>query len=303
MSWFIIALIAPFFWTITSYIDKYLISKYFKGGGIGALMILSAMIGFILLPIIYIIEPGAINLKMSFAIVLTLNGVLYVMGILPYLYAMKEGEASVVVPLFQLTPLFSYFLALIILKETLTVSQIIASLFIVFGAIIISINPGHGQKKFKAKVFWLMVLSSFIIALNSLIFKFVAIRTTFWTTSFWEYVGFSIFAVILFVFARSYRRQFLLVFKHNRLTVLTINGINEILNILAKIILNFATILAPLALAWVATGFQPFFVLLFGVLLAFFFPKITDESLNKKYLLQKAIAIIIMFIGTYLLNI
>ena len=86
MNWFLIALIAPILWAITNHIDKYLISKYFKGGSVGALMIFSSIIGFLLLPVIYFIEPGVLNVQLSFIIILVLNGFLYVVGLLPYFY-------------------------------------------------------------------------------------------------------------------------------------------------------------------------------------------------------------------------
>lgn len=301
MNWFLIALIAPILWSITNHLDKYLISRFFKGGSIGALMIFSAIIGFLLLPVIFFIDPNVINLKLSLACLLIANGALYIVGLLPYFYALEKDEASIVVPLFQLIPIFSYVLALIILDEHLTTIQVIASLLIIVGAVLISIENNGGKQKFKTAVFWLMTLSSFLIALNGLIFKHVAIQENFWVTSFWEYVGIALFAIFLLFFVKSYRKQFLFVFKNNKIKVLTINGANEVINILAKLSMSLATLLAPLALAWVVNGFQPFFVLFFGILLATFFPKLTNESLNKKFLIQKLIAIIIMFIGVYLI--
>lgn len=67
--------------------------------------------------------------------------------------------------------------------------------------------------------------------------------------------------------------------------------------------MNFATLLAPLALVWVVNGFQPFFVLLYGVIITLFFPKFGTESLLKKHLVQKVVAILIMFVGVLLLNV
>lgn len=302
MNWFLIALVAPFFWAITNHIDKYLINRYFRSGGVGALMIFSAIIGIVLLPIIYLIEPDVIYLKTSFAIFMILNGILYVVGLLPYFYALAEDEASIVVPLFQLIPFFGYLLALVVLNESLTLLQIIASLLVLSGAILISLDYNKEKNKFKVKVFWLMVLSSFLVALNGLIFKFIAIGENFWITSFWEYVGFSITGIILLTFIKSYRNQFFFIFKNNRLAVLSINGTNEILNIIAKMVMNFATILAPLALVWVVNGFQPFFVFILGIILTVFSPALGKESMLKKHLMQKFATIVIMFIGVYFLN-
>lgn len=39
MTWFFIALIGPALWSMGNHIDKYLLQKYLRGGGIGALII------------------------------------------------------------------------------------------------------------------------------------------------------------------------------------------------------------------------------------------------------------------------
>ena len=301
MNWFFIALIAPVLWAITNHIDKHLINKYFKGGGVGALLIFSSLIGIFVLPLILIIQPNVFSIEPLLALLITFNGFLYVLGLLPYYYALRDDEASVVVPLFQTIPVFSYILAFIVLGETLTSIQIIASLLIIIGAILLSLDLN--KKKLKKKVFWLMLLASFSVALNGLIFKFVAIKGDFWTTSFWEYIGFAILSIILLIFINPYRKQFLSALKLNRIPVLSWSTANEIFNITAKMVMNFATLLAPLALVWMVNSFQPFFVLIFGVILTLFFPYLGKETLVKKHLIQKIVAIAIMFTGVYILNI
>ncbi|MDP2672158.1 MAG: EamA family transporter [Candidatus Daviesbacteria bacterium] len=302
MNWFFIALLAPALWSVTNHIDKYLISKYFRGGGTGSLMIFSSLIGLFVVPFVYVFHPNVFNIQPTLAILIAFNGFLYVLGLLPYIYALQKDEASIVVPLFQTIPVFSYVLAYFVLGETLTTQQIIASMLVILGAITLSLDLTDKKPKFKKVVFGLMFLSSFMVALNGLIFKFVAIQADFWTTSFWEYVGFALLAFILFTFIKSYREQFLSVVKANKVPVLSLNALNEVINIIAKLSMNFATLLAPLALVWVVNGFQPFFVLLYGVVITLFFPKFGTESLLKKHLIQKVIAILIMFVGVYFLN-
>jgi len=303
MTWFYIALIPPALWAATNHIDKYLVSKYFKGGGIGALMIFSSIIGLFILPFILIIHPHLL-IQPSIILLIILNGFLYLLATLPYLYALNKDEASVAAPIFQLIPVFSFFLAWFLLKETLTISQILGGVLILAGAIVIAIGLSEKGKKahLKKGVFLLMLLSSFLYALNFLFFKYFAIQSTFWTTSFWEYVGFVIFGIILFVFIKPYRLEFINVMRKNRVAVLSINGINEVLNIIGKLSFNFASLLAPITLTWIIDGFQPFFILLFGVLLTVFFPHISKEKIVGKHMAQKVIAIFIMFVGAYILN-
>jgi drug/metabolite transporter (DMT)-like permease len=302
MNWFLIALIPPALWSATNHLDKYLISKYFKGSGVGALMVFSSLIGVFLLPIIIILHPEVLSISLN-SILIAINGFLYILAVLPYFYALQKDEASICVPLFQLIPVFSYVLAYFILGETLTNNQILGGLLVVAGAIGISLDLSNKKKiKFKKEVFWLMMLSSIIFALNFLFFKYFAIQSSFWYTSFWEYVGFTIFAALLMIFVKSYREQFISVMKTNRVFVITLNGLNEILNIIAKISFNFASLLTPITVTWIVNGFQPFFVFTYGVILTLLFPKIVNEKIDKNSIVHKITAILIMFAGTYFIN-
>lgn len=301
MNWFAIAFIAPLFWAISNHIDKYLIEKYFKEGGVGALIIFSALIGIVLLPVVYIIHPDVFSINLKLASLIAVGGSIYILGLIPYLYAIAEDEASIVSPLFQTIPVFGYILALIFLKENLSLLQIFASLLVILGAVGLTLDIN--KRKFKKKVFWLMMLASFSVALNGLIFKFVAIQADFWTTIFWEYVGFSIVAIILLVFIEPYKKQFFLVLKSNTLRVLEVNMINELINVAAKAIMNFATLLAPLALVWIINGAQPLFVIIIGIIITIFFPHLGKEDILKKHLIQKIAGVCVIFLGLYLLNI
>jgi len=267
------------------------------------LVIFSSLIGLFLLPIIYLFKPSVIDISFWFAALMMINGFLYIITLIPYLYALQRNDTSTVVPLYQLIPVFTYGLGMIFLKENLTISQIIASLLIIIGATGISFEYSLGKVKINKKSLLLMVLSCFLIALNLVVFKFVAVKESFWTTSFWEYIGFSMCALLLLIFIDSYRKQFTSLFKKNKFKILSINAINEVINIVGKIIINFVSLLMPVTLVSVIGGVQPFFVLILGVLLTLFFPKIIKERIEKKYLLQKLAAIFIMFIGAYLLNI
>lgn len=88
MNWFYIALVAPALWSVTNHIYKYLIGKYFRGGGTGSLMIFSALIGLFVVPVIYAFHPNVFNISWFYAVLITFNGFLYALGLLPYIYAL-----------------------------------------------------------------------------------------------------------------------------------------------------------------------------------------------------------------------
>jgi hypothetical protein len=81
-----------------------------------------------------------------------------------------------------------------------------------------------------------------------------------------------------------------------------VNITNEIVNIVAKISFNYATVLAPVTLIWIVNGIQPFFVFLFGIILTVLFPRISKEDISKRTLVQRGLAIVAITIGVYLVN-
>jgi drug/metabolite transporter (DMT)-like permease len=301
MNWFLIAFISTTLFSVTNFFDKYLVSKYFQKRGLGVLVIFAALTGLVLLPIILIISRGQVfAIPLRETLILMASGVVFVFAILPYLFALRSEDASLVAPFFQSIPVYSYFLGLIFLHENLSGWQIFSSLLIISGAIGLSIDF-TGKNVFRWRVFGLMMLSSFLYALNVFLFKFMERDSDFWTTSFWEYTGFSLTAVAMLAISR-YRQEFIESFKVNGLKVISINAVNEVINIVAKMILNFATLLAPLALIGAVGGMQPLVVLFLGFILTVFFPKTFNENIARKMLTQKVVFIILIFIGAYLLN-
>ena len=203
-------------------------------------------------------------------------------------------------------PIFSYLLALIFLGEQLNIGQILAGLVIILGAVILTLEIKTSEKiKFKSTIFWLMLASSFIYSLNLFIFKFVGLESGFWQTSFWEYAGFIISAIFIWIFIPKWRQDFLKImhgFRTNAFQIFSINALNETLNIVAKMIFNFASLLAPLALVSLVNGFQPVFVLIYGIILTLLWPHLGKENIAKKDLLQKILAILIILLGAYLIQ-
>ena len=294
MSWFFIALLSPVLHAAANHIDKYLLSRYFKGGGTATLIIFSSIFGLVVLPFIVLIEPNVLDITPSHALLLLLSGIIYTVYLIPYFYALNQDEASIVVPLFQTVPIFGYILAYFVLGETLNNQQIFASLLIISGAVFLSLDLNQKRLTIKKNIFLAMLLSSFLVALGALIFKFVAIQETFWVSSFWNYIGYAIVGSFLLTFIKSYRKQFLKVIHRNKLSILTVNSFNEILFIIGALGMTFASLLAPLALVLVVDGLQPFFVLVYGIIITLFLPKLGEESLLKKDLIQKIIAILLL---------
>lgn len=302
MDWLILAFIAPLLWAISNFIDKFLVEKHFKGG-IGTLVMYSCFIGLPVAILVAIFNPNVFNINPATAIFIIANGFVYIGYLFPYLKALNKADTSVVVPLFQIIPVFDYLLALLILGEVLSNMQIIGSLMIIGGAVGISIKFKGKKTRLRGDVIRLMLFACLLIAINSVMFKFFAIDTDFWTVTFWENVGLAVFGLILLISVRRYRNDFISSFKKNGKKIIALNAFNEIISIIGIIIFTYAFMFAPLALVSVINGFQPLFVFLIGATLTIFFPSLIKEELNKKIILQKVIFIGLMIWGAYLLGV
>jgi drug/metabolite transporter (DMT)-like permease len=301
MNWFFLALFSTTLFSITAFFDKYLVSKFFKKKGAAVLTFFTALTGVLLLPVILIIKPDVSRILIGDIIILTSSGIIFVFALLPYYLVLRKEDVSSVTPYYQAIPVFAYLLGLLFLHEQLTILQIIASLLIVLGAIGLTIDRSAKASKVNWRVFWLMMASVLMYALNSFAFKFVEERSDFWTTSFWEYVGFALAAAAILAI-KKYRRQVAETFRVNAKKIVAISLTNDIIYLTGKVILNYASLLAPLALVSVVGSAQPFVVLILGVVLTILMPKIFKEDISRRTLTRKAAFIVLIIAGAVILN-
>lgn len=302
MTWFLFTIISPVLNAAVNYIDKYLIEKVVEGRGVGSLIIFSALMGLPVAFLILLFGPNVFDISTKNALLIMFNGTLYVAWVLPYLYALEKDEASVVAPLFQLSSVLALVLGYFVLGEILSTTQLVGCFLILIGALGLTTEKSSAGFKLKLSPLFLIGISCFFIALSGIIFKYVALEESFWTTSFWENIGIFLSSLVLFL-VPSYRRQFLNVVRTNGPKIVALNTANESIVIIGKITLNYATLLAPVSVVYfVAEGFQPFFVLVYGIFLSIFFPKLTNENIQSSVIFRKLLAIVIMFVGTYLLS-
>lgn len=302
-NWFYLSLVAPIVWTIVNHFDKYLLSRVFKNNGTGALFIFSGLFSiFVTISIILFFDSSVLSLPLRDILILLVTGSLNGFAFYLYLYVLNTEETSIVVPLLQLTPVFTYLLGYIVLGEVLTSQQLIASLIVLCGVLLISIDLDIDNKVgIKHSALGLVALASLLFALHDVLFKFIAVKDSFINSTFWQYLGVTCVAVCTFIFSKKYRDQFLQMVRLNNFKIISLNISSEILYITGNLFSNFATLFAPVVLVSVVGSYQPLFVFTVGILLTVFLPKIADEKITIRHLLQKLVSIIIIIIGTYLL--
>lgn len=305
MNWFFLAILGPIFWSVNTHFDKFILSKYNKERGVESVFFFSSSFSLLFFLAILIFKNNEIFSYSNLPNIpfFLLPGILNALGLYFYLQSLKTEESSIVVALFQLTPVFAYFLGYLILGEILTPTQIFASLLILVGACILSFGFEEGNRIFiKWKMVGFISLSAFCFAFNDVLFKkFTIYQGSFFTSLFWQHVGIFIVGMCFFVFLKQHRNDFILLLKNSRAKLFILNGINELFYVLGNLISNLATLFAPVALILVVNTYQTVFTFVFGMLLTLFFPYIVTEKISKRHLLHRILAIVIILLGSYFL--
>ena len=296
-----LAILASFIWAVSNHIDKFMISEIEPKDSIKILLVFSTLIaGIVLTPIWLILSNFDVSISLTSLISILAGAVVYIIAIVFYFKAMEENDASIVIVMSQMLPIFSYILALILFKETLSLAKIIGSIIIMFSAVIISFDfkERNSKKKFKALI--LMTLSSVFCAIYFILFDVGIRNSSYYSCAFWYQIGLLIMGIFLLLL-RTFREPFVKAIRRNGKRYLILNTINEVLNLIAHLLVNYANLLIPIALVNVLNGFQGAFVFILGILGTIFFPKYIKEDLSKSAVIQKIICIVIGIIGLIIL--
>lgn len=302
MTWFLIAIIGPALYAMTNHIDKILLEKYFKDGGVGTLILFSSLLSALAIPFLFLGDTTVLDVNLFNIFILATVGLINILLLWLYLMALKDDEASIIIVFYQLVPVLGLILGYFILDEVLTNLQLIAMSIIILGTSIVSFEVNTDNKfKLRKKTIYYMTAASFCWALSGVIFKYVALEVNVWRSLFWEHLVLVIVGILIYLLVPTYRNHFKLAIKNNSKSILALNFTNEALYLLGNFAVAFAYLLAPVSLVLLTESFQPIFVFIIGLFLTLFFPEISSETITLKNFIQKILAIIITGIGTLLL--
>jgi len=293
MEWYIFALLAPAFWALNNVFIKFLITNKFKSHFpmIFAVISMDAIFAFAVLvfaPVIFVFPYSVFALAVGF---------MPLLAFWFYARALMKEEVSRIVTLFQLIPVFVALLSIVFLGEILGIVQYFGIIVIVFASILISYGRSSG-KPFSG-VLKLMLPFGLIIAVYTISDKTLLGYMDFWSVFFWNVLGTFCGALSLLILPRLRSEilgAILTVGKRALLTTFIGEGLYVIGTICSLVALSLVE--APLASS--LFGLQPFYVFFYTLALSLFLPRVLKEEIGKSTLLLKISAIVLMFIGTWL---
>jgi len=294
MFWLPITILSYFLFAIVALVDKYLL-----GGPIPSPKVYSFYVGTLgilalaLIPFGFLI-PQPLDIALSL-----LAGAIFIFALLGFYTALRLFEASRVVPAIGgFLPLFTFGLIFLFSwgKETLSLPDLIAFIFLILGSVIIALGK---ERSITLKSLQISALAAFLFSLAFVLTKFVYLEQPFWSGFIWMRIG-GFFIALFFLFSKEVREE---IFRKRVSFKQKTAGLflsNQVLAAGAFISQNWAIALAPLiylAMINALEGIKYFFLLIFVIILSLKFPQIIKEEISRKVLLQKIIAILLIGIG------
>ena len=295
MEWYIYALLAPAFWALNNIFVKFLITTKFKSYVPMISTIIFMDVPFTLA--ILLIAP--INFIFPYTIYAIIVGLLPLLAFWFYSKALLVEEVSRLTTLFQLIPVFVALLSAIFLNEILNPQQYLGIIIIVAASMLISYKKTNGKTSFSNALKY-MIPFGFIIAIYTILEKYLLNHFEFWSLFFWSITGALIGISFLLLFKKP-RKEFTQKISTIGKKNLFLTFIGEGLYVAGALFSLIALTSAEASIASALFGLQPFYIFFYALFLSIFLPKILAEDLNKQTIILKICAITLMFSGTYLI--
>ncbi len=297
MEWFVFALLVPAFWGMNNVFYKFLMTKKFQSyfSMVSFLVFIDLIFAFI----IFLVNPISFNFPyILFAMAI---GLIPLLAFWFYSKALMVEEISRIVPLFQFIPIFVVLLSVMFLNEILGVQRYFGITLIVIASMLISYRKSNGGKSLFS-TFRFMIPFSIVLAIDSVLNKFLLSYLDYWSLFFWSLMGSFIGVVFLLTFSKPRREFFEMVTNIGKRTFL-VTLIGEGIYLLGLICWLIATSLGFVSLVSAFAGLQPFYVFGYMLFLSLFMPKILKEEVSKEVISLKIFSIALMFLGTFLVTV
>lgn len=247
------------------------------------------------IPLIFLIQrPELLPLQLLPVIIaISLIDVLY---LFPYYKALQHADTSVVISLFSLGKIFVPVLAFLLVGEVLALFQYLGFFLIVLSGTFLTLD----FRRFRfTKAFWYMSLCSFLIALEVVLYKY-SFGSVSWSTSFVWADLFSVLFVAPMLLFPPLRHNIYDHFIHFR-QKLPLFVLEEFLTFTGMAALVIAISLTSVTIVNAIGSLQPFFVLLYAVVLKKKIPAAFKEQTDAFSMVRKVSLFAVMAIGVVLL--
>lgn len=292
--WILLPLLAAFFWALTNLGDKYFVEG--KVSNPFVFLFWTTFIGFVALPFYFFFDLKISGINLFWVFVTSVG---YFFCAAFYFLAIKKEEISRVVILYNLVPIFVFGLSFLVLGEVLYKNQLWAFLILLIGGLVSSI---HVKKKgaFWSRALPFMILSILFYAIYSVTLRFVSPQESSYVILWWHLIFMACLSLLLFLFSK-FRSDFKKDFNKYKGQLVLAGLLIFCFDTVAVFFYISALSISPVALVQALLSSQAIMVFLMGVAISLFNKKVLREELDKKNILLKLTALILVVVGICIL--
>jgi len=294
MLWLLIAILAYFFFAISSLGDRYLLI------GPPNPKIYAFYVGVLSILVLLLIPFVGFSIISNYLVAL-LTGLVFLLAILVLYEGLERFEVSRIIPaLGGFLPIFTFLLTYLIIGSQgfFGWPKLISFLLLILGSVLVSLNKSFS---FSLKSLLVAAIAAFLLSLYFVLSKIVFSSASFWSSFIWIRIGVFLSALSL-LFFKGVRRELFTRKKVFTKKTGIVFLLNQIIGAVAVILQNWAIALASvLYVPFVSAlqGVQYIFLFFF----TFLFPKVLKEKTTKGIIIQKILAIILIGLGLGILAI
>lgn len=297
MEWFVFALIPPVLWAGTDVITKYILTNKVRNPFSFRLLtvLMEISIPFLILSVI------PVSFSFPWSVLSMLGGITISLSSLLYLKTLGVEETSRVIALFFVSPIFVLPLAFMFLGETLGLFKSVAAVLLVLSAMLISYRKTKRKtSSLVSPALGFMLLLALIHAGYDILTKHIINFFNYWHFLFWLQIGFSLGGFLIYCVPKV-RQNFLHDFRLISKSVFFWMAISTCLANIGMISYYVAVSLESISLVTAVPSIEPFFVLLFTVLLSSLTHGKLKEEVDKRTISLKISAFVLIIIGAWLI--
>lgn len=254
--------------------------------------------------LVLILIPFGFSFSLDQATYLSIaSGVTSVVALYFFFLSLKLNEASVASSLIGvLNPIFALILGSLFLSQFLTSTQVLAVFVLIGGSVILTLSRHFSTLEFNHK-FLPMIASGFLFGLSYVLLRQAFLQTSFINGLVVSRVAAGVCALLLLVIPHIRREIFSprsnAVSSKNSFFIM-ISG--QIMAGISGLLITYGITLTSPAIINSLFGIQYPVILILALLVSKKYPHVIDEHLSRHVIARKALGIIVLSFGLYLLT-
>ena len=221
-------------------------------------------------------------------------------GYFLYAISIRKEEASRISALTSLSPAFVAVLAVFLVNEIFSAQSYVGIALMILGGALISYKRNNVKKLIPISLIFILIAANLAYSLDQTFAKVSLDEISFWPFLMMFMFGRFVAVIPGFAINSARRKCFAEIGKLKRNFAFAL-AVGSISWTVAIVFFFYAASLGPITLVSTISIISPLFTLVFATLLSKHFPKILKEEIDRKTLALKLFAVLLIFIGTYLI--